>query len=375
MKESSAVLTDRLDTIDLRYELSKAHDAITAMASRRFRFYLCRLATSQSLPLDPGAVNTLCVRFEEEASCLGRSVNVEKKLAICHNVFTNAANLKEAARLAAMNMDTASQCFCMMLKKAFARHAGKFMNSHPGNTFDPEALKHSSRVYTEDVSQRASRHFHKITEILVTFHGQRALPAAETVSGEKTPLSGGTPLKPAQPSPYRISDPFGRGLLNPLGAICRIASHNEPLPCGIIRFPREYCSPVLNVVTTLVFGKEKYDRISKKFLRSMISFCGSDRPESEILTAFYRDEGVVQFLARFVLYILMGLDSETRRMFFIRKVNMLLSAAPGTIVEPFSESHMVLLLESWTTYATLHQDCLPKKIVDRLARPFMACAI
>jgi hypothetical protein len=333
---------------------------------------LCRLLTAQELPLEPGPINEICDTFHCRVARAGKALNVVRKLDICQNVFIDNQPLESAIRRAEIQMSTVSTHFCVMLEKSFIRHASEFLSPYWTNVFKAGLLKRSGAVYSRDVSHRADRHFHKLNLMLLDFYGRRL--RLQEIPCAHIPMETVAPMPDREkdlPPAYRIIDPFGRGLLNPLNSVCRIAGINDPVPPGTSRFPREYCAPVLSVLQSLVFGPEKYQRVRSRFLRNMIEFCGTDRPDPELLVTFYRDEAMNKFIARFVLYVLMGLNSGARRMFFLRKVNLLLTAARGVVIAPFGGEHLHLLVRAWGTYARENRHVLPENLVDSLVGNLM----
>jgi hypothetical protein len=371
--ESDEQWPPQADVLKLKTEISRTHEAVTTLASRRFRFYLCKLATEQGVPLDCDTVNDLCGEFREEAAGAGKSVIVKKKLCVCQNIFKENLPAAQAVRRASSHMKAAPHCFGCELEKAFIRHSGPFFTSRSKDAAKTKLVKRAGAIFSKDIAQRAADHFHKLNTTLLDFYGKHHknmgnIPLPGELFVPRPPYRADhTPTaRVCKPPRYRIVDPFGRGLLHPLDLRYRIAEINDDLPPGAIRFPRKYCGPILDVLKTLIFGQEKYVRINAKFLKSMTDFCGTDHPERSLLKKFYRDEQVVQFLARFVLYILMSLDSETRRMFFIRKINKIMDATGKKEVEPFTTAHLGMLLKAWLAYADQHRQYLPEKTVNKI---------
>ncbi len=377
------------DVLKLKLAISTTHEAVTSMAATRFRFYLCRLASEQGIPLDSNTVNDLCGGFKEEAAGAGRNVIVKKKLFICQNVFRENLPPDQAVRRASTSMKEACHYLGCELEKAFIRHSAPFFTARSKDTAKDKLVRRAGADFCKDMSQRAASHFHQLNTTLVDFYGKHRsnlgnipLPGDLFASGDL--LAGNTPghgkplpkeASACPPTCYRIVDPFGRGLLYPLDLCYHIAGCNDELPAGAVLFPREYCGPILCVLKALVFGEEKYRRVNAKFLTSMTGFCGTDKPGRAMLQTFYKDEQVVQFLARFVLYILMGLESETRRMFFIRKVNKILSTSDRPAVAPFSSCHMGLLVKAWLAYVDQNRQYLPEKTVNKITAAIHARAM
>lgn len=332
-------LDAELHLLKLRFETSKAHDAICDTATARFRYHLCRLLTEEGIPLRQASlVNRALGRFRAAVVGASRAEAVERRYRICQAYFSKrkrGAALVTALGEAPAALETA-------LRRLFREHAEDLAHRSLLRSLATLALKRAGDAFSADVADRIARHHAALDKSFLEYFAFKF--GEELGPGNRGDDEG-------QPG-IMVCDAFGRGLLQSVDTTFGIKGYDQADKVDV--FLREYCAPVLGILKHLVFGIEKYGRINERFMAGIDSACKNGGEHCRaLLKEFYAEEKVARYLAGFELYVLKVMHSEVRRNHFLHSVNLLVAKSHPDI-PAFSQRALDMLFRAWVMHVQAH---------------------
>jgi len=354
--EQLAALDAELHLLKLRFETSKAHDAICDTATARYRHHLCNLLNEEGiLPGSTSLVDGTLGRFRAAVAAVSRVEAVERRYRICQTYFNR---LRKQGQTLEIALKEALVAFETALRRLFLEHAEEFANRKLLRNLSSLGLKRAGDNFSGEVAERTARHHAALDKAFLEYF------AFKFEEGGRPRGRGGDGTH----SGITVRDAFGRGLLQPVDGAFGIAGYDLAEKRDV--FLREYCAPVLAVLRHLVFGVEKYGRINERFMASIDSACKDGEAHCRcLLKEFYAQEKVARYLAGFELYVLKVMHSEVRRSHFLHSVNLLVAKShPG--VPAFSERALDMLFRAWVMHIQAHLHLLH---VQRGTRRILSC--